>query len=406
MYSIFGEVYDTKRLAPGQVTGVQPGILLHDCSTLGGNSGSVLLDLTSGEAVGLHFAGRFLEANYAVAAAVVAERLDAVHRRITGGTRPPPQPAGGGESGTRPPQTPPAPPRPGAPPVVEVFAEAVPEDYVGRRGYDREFLGVAVPLPVVTHTSDVLTFPWEGTEANELTYEHFSVVMSRSRRLCFLSAVNIDGTSPRRLKRPDWRLDPRIPAAQQIKQECYGAEPKFSRGHMTRREDPIWGEAEAAGLGNRDSMHVTNTVPQMQPFNGGIWLGLENYALEHTREDDMRITVFTGPFLLVDDPVRYGVKVPVSFWKVIAFIHDETGELCATGYTMSQQDFLREEEFVFGQHHTWQTAIRTIEARSGVRFGELASIDPLADVPEGPEALTPLTDFGAIVFRRRSRGEL
>ena len=42
------------------------------------------------------------------------------------------------------------------------------------------------------------------------------------------------------------------------------------------------------------------------------------------------------------------VKVPVEFWKIIAFIHDETGELSATGYKMSQKDHLPEEEFVFG----------------------------------------------------------
>ena len=51
-------------------------------------------------------------------------------------------------------------------------------------------------------------------------------------------------------------------------------------------------------------MHVTNTVPQMQPFNAGIWLALESYALDHARSDQMRISVFTGPFLLADDPVR------------------------------------------------------------------------------------------------------
>jgi len=143
---------------------------------------------------------------------------------------------------------------------------------------------------------------------------------------------------------------------------------------------------------------VTNTVPQMQPFNAGIWLGLENYALDHAREDDMRISVFTGPFLLDDDPVRFGVKVARSFWKVIVFVHDGASELCATGYTMSQEDFLREEEFIFGQHDTWQTPIRAIERRSGVRFGELASLDPLGDVEES--VATPLTDFAGIVFRR------
>ena len=76
--SIFGDVFDKKRLAPGQLTEAKADVLLHDCSTLGGNSGSVVLDLATGQAVGLHFAGRFLETNYAVPAAVVAERLERV----------------------------------------------------------------------------------------------------------------------------------------------------------------------------------------------------------------------------------------------------------------------------------------------------------------------------------------
>ena len=396
MQSIFGEVYDAKRLAPGQVIGVDGDVLQHDCSTLGGNSGSVLIDLSSGAAVGLHFAGRFLEANFAVPAPIVAERVDRVLSR---------RPRSGGTIAVSPGAEPPAvraprpPTRSGPTPAADTFVEARSSDYVDRQGYDPQFLGERVPLPSVDRTADVLTFQWEGAEAHELKYQHFSVVMSRSRRLPYLSAVNIDGRTPHRMKRPSWRLDPRIPAAQQIKEECYGPEPRFSRGHMTRREDPIWGQAEAASRGNQDSMHVTNTVPQMQPFNAGIWLGLEDYALDHAREDDMRITVFTGPFLSEEDPVRFGVKIPRTFWKVIAFIHDETRALCATGYAMSQEDYLRDEEFVFGQHQTWQTPIHAIEQRAGVRFGELASIDPLADVPEGPPA--PLTDFAAIVFQRR-----
>src|SRR5690606_15673351 len=228
------------------------------------------------------------------------------------------------------------------------FVEAHAADYVDRRGFDRAFLGVPVELPAPADAADVLTFPWNGRDdEHELTYEHFSVVMSRSRRMCLLSAVNIDGREPRRVRRPAWRLDPRIPRAAQIRDECYGNAPRFSRGHMTRREDPVWGPPVVADRGGDDSMHVTNAVPQMQPFNAGIWLGLEDYALGHARTDRMRISVFTGPFLEDDDPMRFGVRVPRGFWKVIAFIHDETGELCATGYTMSQADFLRDDEFVF-----------------------------------------------------------
>jgi endonuclease G len=207
--------------------------------------------------------------------------------------------------------------------------------------------------------------------------------------------VNIDGKRFKALPRSGWRTDPRIPAEAQIIKECYGNAPKFARGHMTRREDPVWGTGEAPGRGNSDSMHVTNVVPQMQTFNAGVWLDLEQFALQNARKDKMKISVFTGPFLTDDDPVKFGVKVPVQFWKVIAFIHDETGRLSATGYTMSQEDFLTDEEFVFGQHKTTQTSIASIEQRAGLSFGELSSHDPL-DVMESPT--TELTDVSQIRF--------
>ena len=169
-----------------------------------------------------------------------------------------------------------------------------------------------------------------GKTETELRYQHYSVVMSRKRRMCFFSACNIDGQNSRKSPRAGWKWDPRIPKAQQIMKECYGSPPKFSRGHMTRREDPGWGPPTFAKRGNEDSMHVTNVVPQMQAFNAPIWLTLEEYALQHAREDEMKISVFTGPYFAEGDPIMYGVRIPLAFWKVIAFIHDETGEPCAT----------------------------------------------------------------------------
>ena len=75
MRDIFGNIYNVKRLAPGAVMSVDDTVLQHDCSTLGGNSGSVVLNINTGEAVGLHFAGRYQTANYAVPAPTVAARL-------------------------------------------------------------------------------------------------------------------------------------------------------------------------------------------------------------------------------------------------------------------------------------------------------------------------------------------
>jgi endonuclease G, mitochondrial len=256
-----------------------------------------------------------------------------------------------------------------------------------------------VPLPKIgtRHSEDVLHFEHGGRRESELKYCHFSVVMSKSRRQCFFSACNIDGETSVPMKRTGWKLDPRIPSHAQIMQECYGSHPKFSRGHMTRREDPIWGEGDEPSLGNKDSMHVTNTVPQMQNMNAGIWLALENYALKNARKDEMKISVFTGPVFGKKDGVRYGVKIPMSFWKVIAFIHDDSKKLCSTGYLMSQTEFLPEEEFIYGQHKTAQVPISQIETLSGLSFGDLKTLDPMRTVSESIAA-APLRDLTEIKF--------
>jgi len=57
-----------KRFAPGFITKPRPGLTTHDCTTLGGNSGSVVADMITGKVVGLHFAGIYKEANLAVPA--------------------------------------------------------------------------------------------------------------------------------------------------------------------------------------------------------------------------------------------------------------------------------------------------------------------------------------------------
>ena len=73
MKELYRDRYDVKRAAPGLSMTPEGVSGRHDCTTLGGNSGSVLLDLKSGAAVGLHFAGLYEEANYAVPASVLSD---------------------------------------------------------------------------------------------------------------------------------------------------------------------------------------------------------------------------------------------------------------------------------------------------------------------------------------------
>lgn len=68
---VFGGIYGVKRLQPGKLLnrfrtksyGRKVSPATHDASTLGRNSGSCVVDVASGEVVGLHFAGRYLERN-------------------------------------------------------------------------------------------------------------------------------------------------------------------------------------------------------------------------------------------------------------------------------------------------------------------------------------------------------
>jgi hypothetical protein len=65
---IFGGIFEVKRLAPGTVAAnwEDQGVFAHDCSTLGGNSGSFVMDFETELVTGLHFQGSYLKANYAI----------------------------------------------------------------------------------------------------------------------------------------------------------------------------------------------------------------------------------------------------------------------------------------------------------------------------------------------------
>ena len=76
MKELYRDRYDVKRAAPGFSMGPEGRATRHDCTTLGGNSGSVVLDLRTGKSVGLHFAGLYQETNYAVPASVLAEYVN------------------------------------------------------------------------------------------------------------------------------------------------------------------------------------------------------------------------------------------------------------------------------------------------------------------------------------------
>ncbi|MEM7498580.1 MAG: DNA/RNA non-specific endonuclease [Pseudomonadota bacterium] len=369
MNDIFGGTYDVKRFSPGLATGFEEGgvIMLTDYTTLGGNSGSVVLDIETGEAVGLHFAGLFGETNFAVSADIVAAALRRLKTQVPGGLF-----------------------------LDEGATEKTPAAALeGREGYDPAFLGegaLRVDLPCIGAAAADDLAPVKGASDGILRYTHFSVLMSSTRRLPILTAVNIDGAKAFRLKRKgSWNTDGRIADDHQIDNVLYKHNP-LDRGHLVRRKDPGWGATrEEAQQGELDTFHYTNCAPQHKDLNQRDWVGLEDYILEAAETKDFRVSVMTGPVFREDDrrlkvqPGAEDIRIPEAFWKIAVMVREDTGALSATAYLLTQGEMIRdlvEAAFVLGEYKTYQVKVSRIAALTGFDFSALEPHDPLRAEPE------------------------
>lgn len=406
----FQGVFNVKRFAPGLVmqTLGDGQALSHDCTSLGGNSGSPLISLENKRVVGLHFSGQYGVKNTAVGVGTL--------RRLLAGERPTLRSRG---------------------PVEKVPTEAVdgshgPTFFAGRQGYDPGFLGkkLAAPWPVLdAATEATLARPSDEVPEQpfELRYTHFGVKYRADRRQPLMTAVNIDGEHSVRIKRTrdKWFADKRIAADIQLTQADY-SHPQIDRGHMVRREDPNWDVAatsindatQLAKDANTDTFHYANAALQHSQLNQGqqLWLGLENYILDSARTKGFKTCVFTGPVFRTDDPeLVEGLPVPREFWKLVVMPASGGKKLHATAYLLSQGDMIREllekrsrveavEGFVLGAYRTFQIAIADLADATGYDLAAYIPADPLGQARIGDEAVSdrepvfvPLESFDQIV---------
>ena len=311
---IFGDVYYVKRLHPevvrarAQVQSFenQVNAMTHDASTLGGNSGSAIINVNPGEVVALHFAGEYLKANYAVPMYELARDSRVASKLNFDGTVAatsdfdPAWRSLGVEAPGAPAQSSP-PPKPSAPSVplqspqitaaddgettwiiplqshglggnalavgsdcaqrrrgggstapAGVEAEekvVVNQDYSDRPGYDPNFLdSLKAPLPAISSdmqkdTATVQPDAQKNGDPFELAYYHYSVYMRKSRRTAWFSAANIDGDRRQPIGK---REGDRWYLDTRIdRSEQLGQEAYehgIDRGHLTRRDDTAWGD--------------------------------------------------------------------------------------------------------------------------------------------------------------------
>ena len=258
---LFDSVYGVKRLQPGELHGRADtesfGKVLsaaaHDCSTLGGNSGSAVFDLATGDVIALHFGGRYQEKNFAVP----AFELGRDGRVVDAGVQFAGTPTGGTpawsdwwtrtetEGADDEPQSSSQTQAPamtasksaradgstqisgidgavtieiplhitvrlGSPSTsagareagadnIEALVEPFRDtDYKSRKGYDENFLGAKIVMPEAADPT-VLAQTLQG--GSVLHYQNFSIKMHAARRLALVTASNV--TADPKLKKPE-----------------------------------------------------------------------------------------------------------------------------------------------------------------------------------------------------------
>lgn len=264
--------YNVKRLQPGELKdamntasfGKVVRAATHDCSTLGGNSGSALIDLETGEVLALHFGGEYQKQNYAVPTAALSRDSRVVDAGVQFAGKPSGDPndwpgwwkdadAAEATAGDAPSQAvvtapPPAPARvstastsvttaggtitfevplritlslgaaagaavTGTEAVAGGGLEAMVEpdhdtSYATRDGYSADFLNTAglpklsVPMPTAGNPG-VLAKTTDGQDV--LHYQNFSVRMHAERRVALVTASNV--TKEKKLRKPEANKD-------------------------------------------------------------------------------------------------------------------------------------------------------------------------------------------------------
>lgn len=436
---VFGGVYNVKRLQPGRIGarqrvesfGKTVSALTHDSSTLGGNSGSLVVSVQSGETVALHFAGQYLKANFGVPTAELARDgrivdagvnfVDKTRRGPTewdrywngveeggGLARLGDDTADGDNSWTIPLEI-----RvrvgPGREPSVQIqspassvgateaMVEPIHDDtnLGSRRGYDASFLGIAVPLPTPSNVS--LCAPVHGG-GHLLHYHHFSLAMHRRRRLALFTASNIDTAQAVRRPEPGqdytrkgltglgpkdqekWFTDPRVQPEHQLPDVFYNKDRQaFDKGHLVRREDVAWGDSYAAvRFANGDTYHTTNCSPQVTGFNRSgsgddNWGDLENEIMRQAKTE--KLSLFAGPVLAQNDHSFMGfdtegsiaVQIPRAFWKIVI----ARGQQGLQTFAFLLRQDLSDVDFEFAASAGWKRfmlPVAELEAKLQVRF--------------------------------------
>lgn len=270
-----------------------------------------------------------------------------------------------------------------------------PSDFADREGFDRDFLGVEVPLPIIKDSprhGALLAVPRPAREADrhELRYHHYSVLMNAACRLAYVSACNINFGAAARCARKEgrdrWRADPRIEPYEQVDGSSFDQK-AIALVHLTGRDHIAWGTSKAdAIVASDDTFFYTNCTPSLKAHDRSsqslddpdqLWDDLETHLATQGEAQRLRLSVFNGPLFGVQDSPIVGAHSPVGFFKILIW-RDGDDPPAALGFTLTQTKpkmGLKPDDSDNGPLVICQRPIAQIEAELDISFGPVTEWD-------------------------------
>ncbi len=278
------------------------------------------------------------------------------------------------------------------------------------QGYDPTFLkGFEIPMPELCKSQKKDIAFNQETKKEELPFIYYSSIQSKSRRMPFFTAGNINRDAWLQSGRegtfgPDNRIgnDEQLSTTiyTQLNKKHKEKNKKVDKGHLTRREDVQWDikkNVDKAVDAAKATFYYSNACPQHHQLNNEIWKYLEDAVLRrgHSRKP-FKAIVFTGPILKDTDPILvfpkdidHKIQCPIRFWKVIYYVN-ENKELRCAGFLMSHKLLMERDGHIekqvavrgaklieekvdipfllFEENEKYQVKLSLLEGQTGLKF--------------------------------------
>jgi endonuclease G len=242
-------------------------------------------------------------------------------------------------------------------------------------GFNETFLSekLFLPKPLKDNVRNDLYIQGDDSVIN---YMHFSLTMSKSRKIALWVGWNVDGGrfQPIRGNTSYFRKDGNISFDYQIGNELYAGN-DLDRGHLARRADLVWGGYEEAKQANKDSYYYTNIAPQHYKFNrssaGGIWGEIENAIYLDLAKPGSKYSVFAGPVFSDSDKEINNIQIPNAFWKIVYYQDKATQRIVSRAYIVTQVDLIDDitsQIESLEDYQVYQISINRVQQLTGFDF--------------------------------------